>query len=121
VASSLGWLRRGRCRAELLDVAFTDCIIEEVDLVETAARRVACHGNTRVSRLNMQHAKLQHVDLRGADFEEITSLDGLRGTTINPNQLNLLAPLLAYKKGHHDPRKRKLETATRLFIAFRRQ
>lgn len=84
--------------AELLDVAFTDCIIEEIDLVETTARRVAFR-DTRVSRLNLQHAKLEHVDLRGADFDEITALVGLRGATISPIQLNLLTPLFAQEKG----------------------
>lgn len=84
--------------AELLDVAFTDCIIEELDLVQTTARRVSFTG-TRVSRLNLQHGALEHVDLRGGDFEEINGLDGLRGATISPMQLTLLAPLLAQEKG----------------------
>lgn len=84
--------------AELLDVAFTDCTIDEIDLVGTTARRVAFR-DTHVSRLNVQHANLEHVDLRGADFEEITALDGLRGATISPIQLDLLAPLFAREKG----------------------
>lgn len=84
--------------ADLLDVAFTDCIIEEIDLMETTARRVAFR-DTRVSRLNVQRAKLEDVDLRGAAFDEITALDGLRGATISPTQLQLLAPLLARERG----------------------
>jgi uncharacterized protein YjbI with pentapeptide repeats len=84
--------------AELLDVAFTDCIIDEIDLMETTARRVAFH-NTRVARLNLQHAQLEHVDLRGADVEEINGFDGLRGATITPTQLALLAPLFAHEHG----------------------
>jgi uncharacterized protein YjbI with pentapeptide repeats len=84
--------------AELLDVAFTDCVIEELDLLQTSARRVSLRG-TRVSRLNLHLGKFEHVDLRGADFEEIHGLDGLRGVTISPAQLDLLAPLLAREKG----------------------
>jgi uncharacterized protein YjbI with pentapeptide repeats len=84
--------------AELLDVAFTDCVIEELDLVATAARRVAFRG-TRISRLNLQQARLEHVDLRGCDLEAVDGLDGLRGVTISPAQLDLLAPLLAREKG----------------------
>lgn len=84
--------------AELLDVAFTDCVIEELDLLQTNARRVSFRG-TRVSRLNLHQGKREHVDLRGADFEEIHGLDGLRGVTISPAQLDLLAPLLAREKG----------------------
>lgn len=84
--------------AELLDVAFTDCVIEELDLLQATARRVALRS-TRVTRLNLQQAKLEHVDLRGADLEELQGLDGLRGATISPTQLDLLAPLLAREKG----------------------
>ena len=39
--------------AELLDVLFTDCIIEELDLVGAAATRVALVG-TRVANLDVQ-------------------------------------------------------------------
>jgi uncharacterized protein YjbI with pentapeptide repeats len=84
--------------AELLDVAFTDCVIEELDLLQTTARRVAFR-DTRIVRLNAHQAKLEHVDLRGADLEELDGLDGLRGATITPHQLDLLAPLLAREKG----------------------
>ena len=84
--------------AGLLDVAFTDCVVEELDLLQTTARRVALRG-TRLSRLNLHDARLEHVDLRGADLEELDGLDGLRGVTISPHQLDLLAPLLAREKG----------------------
>ena len=84
--------------ADLLDVAFTDCVIEDLDLVQTTARRVSLRGS-RVARLNLQHTTLEHVDLRGADLEEVNGLDGLRGATISPAQLTLLAPLLAREKG----------------------
>ncbi len=84
--------------AEILDVLFTDCIVGEVDLVGATARRVA-FDNTRVARLDLQHAKLEHVDLRGAELEEIDGLAGLRGATITPAQLALLAPLFAHEHG----------------------
>jgi len=84
--------------AELLDVAFTDCLIEELDLVQATARRVSFTG-TRVSRLNLQQSTLEHVDLRGGQFEDFQGLDGLRGATISPLQLSLLAPLLAQERG----------------------
>ncbi|WP_193612113.1 pentapeptide repeat-containing protein [Nocardioides lijunqiniae] len=84
--------------AELLDVAFTDCVVEELDLLSTSARRVAFRG-TRIGRLNLQQARLEHVDLRGCELEELDGLDGLRGVTVSPAQLDLLAPLLARDKG----------------------
>ncbi|MCD4526960.1 pentapeptide repeat-containing protein [Nocardioides sp. cx-173] len=84
--------------AELLDVAFTDCVVEELDLLSTTARRVAFRG-TRLGRLNAQQARLEHVDLRGCELEAVDGLDGLRGATISPAQLDLLAPLFAQDKG----------------------
>lgn len=84
--------------AELLDVSFTDCVIEELDLVQTKARRVAFPG-TRIARLNVQHGRFEHVDLRGADVEEIDGVGGLAGVTISSQQLDLLAPLLAQERG----------------------
>lgn len=76
------------------DLAFTDCVIEELDLVEVVARRVRLSG-TRVGHLNVQHADLQDVDLRGATFDGVDGVLGLRGATVSHDQLMLLAPLLA--------------------------
>jgi uncharacterized protein YjbI with pentapeptide repeats len=84
--------------AELLDVAFTDCIIDELDLVGAAANRVRL-SQTRVSHLNVRQAKLRDVDLRGATLEVIEGLTDLRGATISSLQLTLLAPLLADELG----------------------
>lgn len=80
--------------AEVTDLAFTDCVIEELDLLEVVARRVRMTG-TRVGQLNVQHADLQDVDLRGATFDGVDGVLGLRGATVSPDQLGLLAPLLA--------------------------
>jgi uncharacterized protein YjbI with pentapeptide repeats len=84
--------------AELVDVDLTDCIVEELDLVNVVARRVRLSG-TRVGQLNVQHGELHDVDLRGATFESIDGLLSLRGSTISPEQLTLLAPLLADQVG----------------------
>ena len=84
--------------AELLDVAFTDCVIEELELGQSKVRRVALAG-TRGANLDVQHAELQDFDLRGAQFESIAGLRHLRGTTISSHQLVLVAPLLAAELG----------------------
>ena len=84
--------------AELIDVAFTDCIIDELDVAGAAATRVRL-SQTRVSHLNVRQAKLRDVDLRGATLEVIEGLTDLRGATISPLQLTLLAPLLADELG----------------------
>lgn len=80
--------------AQVTDLAFTDCVIEELDLVEVVARRVRLSG-TRVGHLNVQNADLQDVDLRGATYDGVDGVLGLRGATVSQDQLMLLAPLLA--------------------------
>ncbi|WP_374975892.1 pentapeptide repeat-containing protein [Microbacterium trichothecenolyticum] len=80
--------------AELLDVAFVDCTIDEMDLLDAAARRVAFDG-VRIGTLNASGARLTDVDLRGADLGQVIGMDGLRGATISPDQLQRMAPALA--------------------------
>ncbi|WP_109209168.1 MULTISPECIES: pentapeptide repeat-containing protein [Microbacterium] len=84
--------------AELLDVAFEDCTIDEIDLMDASARRVA-FASTRIAALNASGARLADVDLRGADVGQVIGLDGLRGATISPDQLQLMAPALAELAG----------------------
>lgn len=84
--------------SQLRDVQFTDCVIEELDLGSAEALRVALPG-TRIQRLDVSRATLQHVDLRGCDFDELTGVDSLRGTVVDSGQLMLLAPLLAHELG----------------------
>jgi uncharacterized protein YjbI with pentapeptide repeats len=80
--------------AELRDVLFTDCTVDELDLVQARAVRVAFAG-TRVRRLDVQASTLESVDLRGADLDEVAGVRSLAGTTVTPDQLARLAPLLA--------------------------
>jgi uncharacterized protein YjbI with pentapeptide repeats len=80
--------------AEILDVAFTDCVIEELDLLHAVARRVNLRDTT-VQSLNVQHAELADVDLRSAQLRSVDGLMDLGGATINPDQLAMLAPLIA--------------------------
>ncbi|MCB7135833.1 pentapeptide repeat-containing protein [Cellulosimicrobium marinum] len=92
VGCKLGYVNlRG---ASLQDVAFTDCTIDELDLVQARATRVAFAG-TRVRRLDVQASTLAHVDLRGADLDDLAGVGSLRGATIGPEQLARLAGLLA--------------------------
>ena len=80
--------------SELLDVAFVDCAIDEIDLLDAAARRVA-FVSSRVGTVNASGARLTDVDLRGADIGQVVGFEGLRGATISPEQLQLMAPALA--------------------------
>jgi uncharacterized protein YjbI with pentapeptide repeats len=84
--------------AELVDVLFTDCLVEELDLVGAVANRVRFVG-CRVGTLVVRGARFRDVDLRGADLETVAGLTELRGSTISPEQLVLLAPLLAEQLG----------------------
>lgn len=99
-------IRLTRCRlgyvnlraTELLDVAFEDCTIDEMDLLDATARRVAFPGS-RIGTLNVGAATLTDVDLRGAQLREVVGMAGLRGATISPEQLQLMAPALAELAG----------------------
>ncbi|WP_194410326.1 pentapeptide repeat-containing protein [Microbacterium cremeum] len=99
-------IRFTRCRlgfvnlraTELLDVAFEDCTIDEIDLLDATARRVAFDGS-RIGALNVGGATLTDVDLRGADLQEVVGMTGLRGATISPDQLQLMAGALAELAG----------------------
>lgn len=84
--------------SDLLDVAFTGCQIGELDLVQTKVTRVALQ-DTRVAQLDVQHSELKHVDLRGAELEDIHGVSRLRGAMITSTQLQLVAPLLANEIG----------------------
>ena len=80
--------------AELHDVQFTDCIIEELDLMGTVANRVQ-FVSSQVASVNVQGARLRDFDLRGAALESIDGLVDLRGATLSPLQLSSMAPLFA--------------------------
>lgn len=84
--------------ATLLDIKFTDCQITDLDLVEATARRVALSG-CRIGHLTVHGGDLSDLDLRGSSLESITGIRSLAGVTINTEQLQLLAPLLAAELG----------------------
>lgn len=82
----------------LRDVAFEDCLIDELDLSEASARRLAFPGCT-IAMLDVSRAHLEHVDLRGARIGGIRGIDSLHGVTVDAAQLIDLAPLLAAHLG----------------------
>ena len=84
--------------SELVDVLFTDCVIGELDLLDAVVRRLRFTG-CRISRLNVQRSEFHDVDLRGAELEVVDGLLDLGGATVTPDQLTLLAPLLAEQLG----------------------
>lgn len=84
--------------AELIDVTFTGCAIGDLDLTGADVDRLALTG-CRIDHLILGGGSLRDVDLRGAEFHEITGIDALRGATVSPEQLHELAPLLAQHLG----------------------
>lgn len=84
--------------AKIMDAAFTDCIIEELDLGGAEVHRLALDG-TRIRTLDIRDARLADVDLRRAELSLIEGVPNLRGATIGENQLAEFAPLLARELG----------------------
>ncbi|MDF9715404.1 pentapeptide repeat-containing protein [Nocardioides sp. ChNu-153] len=80
--------------AELVDVALTDCVVEELDLADARLSRVRLSG-TRVGRLDVRRSEMRDVDLRGATLSEVEGPMDLGGAVVTPEQLEALAPLLA--------------------------
>lgn len=84
--------------AQLMDVKISDCTISELDLTAASLTRVRL-TDTTVEHLVLHQAQLQDVDLRGAELHRITEVEFMRGATISPLQLELLAPVLAAQVG----------------------
>jgi uncharacterized protein YjbI with pentapeptide repeats len=76
------------------DVVFRNCVIEELDLAYASLTRVAFSG-CQLRSLSLDHARLTDVDLRRAELKVLKGLGGLGGAWVTPDQLTLLAPLLA--------------------------
>ncbi len=85
-------------QAQLTNLLIEDCTIGELDLGGARAERVALR-NCRIGTLELRGARNTDVDLRSSTFSTIAGLDGLRGVTIDDDQLALLAPVLAAHLG----------------------
>lgn len=80
--------------SKLLDLCFTDCIIDELDLLQADARRVAFPGS-RVGSLTVHDSKVADFDLRGADLASVSGWTWLAGATMSEEQLTFLGPQIA--------------------------
>jgi uncharacterized protein YjbI with pentapeptide repeats len=80
--------------ARLTNVLIEDCQIGELDLGGVRADRVAIR-NCRIGTLDLTRATCVNVDLRGSEFSAVNGLEGLRGVTVDGDQLAELAPVLA--------------------------
>jgi uncharacterized protein YjbI with pentapeptide repeats len=84
--------------AKLTNVRFENCTITELDLGGATAKRVS-FVDCRIDILDMTRATCSDVDLRTSDFARITSMNGLRGATIDELQVSLFATALATELG----------------------
>ena len=78
----------------LRDVLFEDCVIDEIDLSQATAQRVAFCG-CRTAALRLDGARLTDVDVRGLDIGGIGGLGSLRGAVLTHEQTLHLAPVFA--------------------------
>ena len=85
-------------QSNLTNLLIEDCTIGELDFGGAKLERVALR-NCRIGTLEMRGARNTDVDLRSSTFTTIAGLEGLRGVTIDDEQLSLLAPVLAAHLG----------------------
>jgi uncharacterized protein YjbI with pentapeptide repeats len=84
--------------ATLLDVLFTGCAIDELDLSSAKLNRVALIDCT-IGTLNLHHATLANVDLRRAELSRIDGFTALSGATLSSGQVADLASAFAEHLG----------------------
>jgi uncharacterized protein YjbI with pentapeptide repeats len=82
----------------LEDVVFDGCAISELDLGGVTATRVSL-VDCRIGTLDVTGARLSSFDLRGATFDAVNGIAGLRGAVVDEFQVTLLAPLFAAELG----------------------
>ena len=80
--------------AKLENVRFEDCLINELDFYNATLKNVDFIGST-IEDIGFAGAHLKNVDLSEAQIVGIKSATGLRGVTINYEQLTFLAPYFA--------------------------
>lgn len=84
--------------ATLTQVRLLDCRVGELDLGSAQLSHVGFE-RCAVDRLVVTGARLEAVDLAGAEIEALDGVGSLRGARINQTQLNRMAPALAAHLG----------------------
>lgn len=84
--------------AQLTDVIFERCVITDLDLGSSTARRVS-FADCRLERVDCFQAELAEVDFSGAEVGSFTDVAQLSGAVISSRQLAELAPAMASHLG----------------------
>ncbi len=84
--------------AQATDVLVHGCTIRALDVPQAVLSRV-CFEDCRSEELDPRGLRASDVDLRGLDLMTVLDTNSLRGTTLSPRQVELLAPAFATSAG----------------------
>lgn len=88
----IDYLSFGGARGE--DVLVRDCALRSLDMPQAELTRLRFE-NCRAGEVDPRGMRATHVDLRGLDAEAFLDVNSLRGVTMSPFQVQLLAPVMA--------------------------
>ncbi len=94
------------CKLELVNfrfstlenVIFEDCMINDLDFYNATLKNVTFSGSS-IEDISFAGAHLKNVDLSDAQIMSVKNTTGLKGATINYEQLMFLAPYFAQEMG----------------------
>ncbi|OZB82968.1 pentapeptide repeat-containing protein [Microbacterium sp. 13-71-7] len=84
--------------AKIQDSVFTDCTLATVDVPAASVTRVRFE-RSRADEVDTRGLRADALDLRGLDALAFLDVTSLRGTTLSPRQVELLAPVFARAAG----------------------
>lgn len=84
--------------AQVEDLLVTDCRIGSMDVPQARLTRVAFADST-CDEVDTRGLRAEHVDFRGLEALSYLDLASLRGATLSPRQVEVLAPALATALG----------------------
>ncbi|WP_308490969.1 pentapeptide repeat-containing protein [Microbacterium terrisoli] len=80
--------------AQIEDVMIGDCVLTTLDLPQAKVSRAA-FASSRVDDVDTRGMRAEHLDLRGLEALAYLDVTALRGATLAPHQVELLAPAFA--------------------------
>lgn len=84
--------------ASVSDLVVERCTIRALDLPQATVERAA-FVDSRSDEVDTNDLRARDVDLRGLEALDYSSLEGLRGTTLGPSQVERLATTFARRAG----------------------